>query len=192
MENKQLIRATIDAPMDHSVAFDEQGLNAIKKYNEFIAKYMGYKYFQHETGSDIIPGWKKHEKVSNWTKMNTSSEDYLCRTWKGMKFHYSWDSLMPVIQELYIRHEFIVITHTNSAVCIHREDFVRPQGAAYGLPKHFNVEKNSSNLNDGILAAWEVVAATIEYIMTYMDPKIPVVDKYEPAGEIVLKSDGEI
>ncbi len=68
----------------------------IEKGNKIIAEFMGYKYHPHPSNN---PGWHKipddkiyHPKINNgW---------YLCRTHKELKYHNSWNWLMPVIHKI--------------------------------------------------------------------------------------------
>ncbi len=68
----------------------------ILKYNPLIAKFMGYEY---ETGEGTQPiGW--YTLIKSTLISDMARREYLCRNDLEMKYHSSWDWLMPVVSKI--------------------------------------------------------------------------------------------
>lgn len=66
----------------------------IQENNKLIAGFMEYKL--------ITPEMRKNKKAfifSYWQKGYPEKEDVLCEE-KGLKYHSSWDWLMPVVEKI--------------------------------------------------------------------------------------------
>ena len=158
-------------PIDYSSNLTEDVRKKILEYNKLIATYMGYTYFP--SGEGVDPGWKRNRDVQSMSKFNLKEDDFLCRSHNQLAYHYDWNSLIPVITELYNRHEFIVYWIMNGAFAWHTEDFKMLKSNAMGKPKYWSYATYASVPEDAIIAVWDVVALTVEHIMKNMDPKIP-------------------
>lgn len=69
-----------------------------------VAEYMGYNYYpQSPAGETQIayPGWKKYKEASPLTSNNylrsKERDAYLCQNVAGMRYHISFEWIMPVI-----------------------------------------------------------------------------------------------
>lgn len=78
--------------------------------NVDIAQFMGYTYYPWNH-PDLIKesgrgdcGWKKHIDASQFSKFNTMKNlppnSYLCRNNNGLKYHESYDWLIPVAKKI--------------------------------------------------------------------------------------------
>lgn len=71
--------------------------------NKLIAEFLGYKYHLHP---DVfaLPGWKIPTDKMIPAKLlydgGIGKRPYLARTTKQLKFHSSWDWLMPVVEKI--------------------------------------------------------------------------------------------
>jgi len=76
-------------------------MNTITDNNKMIAQFMGYHYNPYKKGSNITTGWIKDDN-KNWKIHN----NYLCRKHKELKYHKSWDWIMPVYAKIMCVIEF--------------------------------------------------------------------------------------
>lgn len=63
----------------------------ISEYNELCARFLGYKYYPHPEKN---AGWRKetgHLKIKDY---------YLARTTNKLSFHYDWNMIMKVINNI--------------------------------------------------------------------------------------------
>lgn len=78
--------------------------------NSAIAEFMGYTYYPWNH-PDLIKesgrgdcGWKKHVDASQFSKFNSMKNlpvnSYLCRNNNGLKYHESYDWLIPVAKKI--------------------------------------------------------------------------------------------
>lgn len=168
---------------------EQDKINIVWGYNELIAHYMGYKYFPFIPGEkpeDVknngyhgSAGWKVHKDVSGVSKLNAKEGDYLCRTVKGMAYHYDWNWLMPVVSELYIRHGYYVYLMGGVACSIYKEDLETPLSVANSTPKNFHIEYTAKTQEQLVMVMWQCVSETIHHILTNCDPKIPIIENYK-------------
>ena len=171
----------IGIPHDSSLPEDQE---VIVEYNKVIAQYMGYKYYPYsEEAKGQTFGWMKYPSASEFSKHNRHKNDYLCRTHKDMQFHYNWNWIMPVVQEIFDRHQFIIYFLGNSAYIMHLEDYKRPKGAGYGLPQYYNNEAHSRDVHSVNLAVWEICARFAEWTIANNDARIPIQDGPERQTE---------
>ena len=178
-------------PINYAENLDVEVKKVIWGYNELIAHYMGYKYFPFRQNEDQTTlnqkeysqsaGWKVHKKVSGISKMNTKETDYLCRTVRGMAYHYDWNWLMPVVAEILVRHGFYIYIIGGTACSIYKDDLSKPLSHANGQPQHFHVEHQAEKIGDMVKAMWQCVADTVYFILNNIDPKIPVIEEYTGA-----------
>ncbi len=182
-------------PINYAENLPQEVKDIIWGYNEMIAHYMGYKYYpwvegekQEDVNSRVYngsAGWKVHDKVSGISKNNANETDYLCRTVRGMAYHYDWNWLMPVVAEILVRHGYYIYMIGGNACSIYKDDISKPLSHANGAPEHFYVEHSASKTDDMIRPMWQCVADTVHYILTHFDPKIPVVENYKGAFDWV-------
>lgn len=169
--------------IDYSYNFPKETKEKIVKYNKLIAQYMGYTYFPHnhinKNGKLTSPGWKVHENVDSMSKMNRNINDYLCRNHNALAYHFDWNWLSSVIVELFKRNGYIVYTIGQHAYSWHHDDFVMLNSNAAGDPKYYSTFSTVQNVEDRIVATWEVLALTIEHLITMGYAKIPTVTEYK-------------
>jgi len=68
--------------------------------NKVIAEFMGYRFYDKQT-DPIWPGWRKEWK-KEWEnkKRNIDDDVFLCKRHRDLKYHSSYDWLMPVVQRI--------------------------------------------------------------------------------------------
>lgn len=168
---------------NYMIGQPQEKINIVWGYNEMIAHYMGYKYFPLNENNKINCGWKIHENVSSTSKLNINQNDYLCRSVKGMSYHYDWNWLMPVVYEIYKRHGYYIHLIGNVACSIYKEDLEQPISVANAGPKFFNISYTAKNNEEMIMVMWKCVAETIVFILKNYDPKIPLTENYNTKFE---------
>jgi len=85
--------------------------------NKLIAEFDGYEYIDSDKSYDSW-GWWEKDKFNDNAKNNPN---FLCISNSGLKYHSSWDWLMPValkIGETCIDNEFVEITLKSDNTCI--------------------------------------------------------------------------
>ncbi len=74
--------------------------------NETIAVFMGYEYIPFTNADqDFKPGWwKKGVTTEDQSREAVSRKvgkgKFICRNHKNLKYHSSWDWLMPVVEKI--------------------------------------------------------------------------------------------
>lgn len=110
----------------------------VEEGNRLIAEFMGWK---KETRM-----WRMHERVvysSNSKVLNNTSYDG-SSTVKSMKFHKSWDWLMPVVEKIQDRGLTVQTTALNPYV---NTDIKDVWGKTIDVIKMINKRRNKNPLN---------------------------------------------
>ena len=89
----------------------EQNKELIEKYSVVIAEFMGYEFIDESIGYDNYGWWikDKYHKEINALR----NPYFLCMSNNGLKYHSSWDWLMPVVEKIEsLNYEFIIFRTT--------------------------------------------------------------------------------
>jgi hypothetical protein len=77
----------------------------IVESNKLIAEFMGFRYIPFsETDRSIIPGWHKSGTEGGVRDLppfhRKTTDGYLCRRHRDLRYYNSWDWLMPVVEKI--------------------------------------------------------------------------------------------